>query len=258
MCGIAGVVSRAGVDLANLRGGAGDAPEATIAAMVKALLHRGPDDLGVLADGAICLGHTRLAIIDPAGGAQPMRLAGEPLSVVFNGEIYNYIELREQLIQRGRTFRTRSDTEVVLHAFAEWGDAALERFNGQWALALWDGARQRLVLSRDRVGIHPLYYAESPDRVMFASEVKALFAGDPALRAGLDPIGLDQTLTFWAAIAPRTVFRGISELPPGRLRVYERGRVDERTYFEHDFTPTFAGSISDAERAVRTTLERAT
>ena len=232
--------------------------ETTVRAMIAALRHRGPDDTGAILAGAAALGHTRLAIIDPAGGAQPMCLAGDRLTVVFNGEIYNYIELRDELIARGRTFRTRSDTEVVLHAFAVWGDRAFQRFNGQWALALWDDARQRLVLCRDRVGIHPLYYAESPERVMFASEVKALFAGDPALRAGLDPIGLDQTLTFWAAIAPRTVFRGISELPPGHMRVYERGAVAERAWIEHDFAPRFAGTIADAERAVRDALERAT
>jgi asparagine synthase (glutamine-hydrolysing) len=226
--------------------------------MAAAVHHRGPDGQGVWVHGAAAFAHTRLAIIDPAGGAQPMRLERDHLVVVFNGEIYNYIELREELSKRGRIFRTRSDTEVALHAFAEWGDAAIERFNGQWALALWDDLRQRLILCRDRVGVHPLYYAESADRVMFASEVKALFAGDPALRAGIDPIGLDQTLTFWAAIAPRTVFRGISELPPGRMRIYERGGVDERTYFEHDFTPRFTGSVADAEHAVRAALERAT
>jgi asparagine synthase (glutamine-hydrolysing) len=262
MCGIAGVVSRRGAgapsrrdgDAANSRGEA----ETTVRAMIAALRHRGPDDTGAVVEGAASFGHTRLSIIDPAGGAQPMRLAEDQLTVVFNGEIYNYIELRDELIQHGRTFRTRSDTEVVLHAFAVWGERAFERFNGQWALALWDAARQRLVLCRDRVGIHPLYYAESPERVMFASEVKALFAGDPALRAGLDPIGLDQTLTFWAAIAPRTVFQGIAELPPGHVRVYERGAVGERAWSEHDFAPRFTGSIGDAERAVREVLERAT
>src|SRR5262249_35242525 len=200
--------------------------EATVRAMLAVLRHRGPDDLGVLVDTAVGLGHTRLAIIDPVGGVQPMRLRDNHLALVFNGEIYNYIELRAELIQRGRTFRTRSDTEVVLQAFAEWGDRAIERFNGQWAIALWDAARRRLVLCRDRVGIHPLYYAESADRVMFASEVKALFAGDPSLAVGLDPIGLDQTLTFWSAIAPRTVFRGISKLPPGHIRCYERAQSD--------------------------------
>ncbi|HEY0993853.1 MAG TPA: asparagine synthase (glutamine-hydrolyzing) [Kofleriaceae bacterium] len=261
MCGIAGVVTRRGPG-ASLLPGTDPAnpcrPEAMVRAMIAALHHRGPDDTGAVVDGAAARGHTRRAIIDPAGGAQPMRLVDDRLTVVFNGDIYNYLALRAELIERGRTFRTRSDTEVVLHAFAVWGDRAVERFNGQWALALWDGARQRLVLCRDRVGIHPLYYAETDDRVLFASEVKALFAGDPALRAGLDPIGLDQTLTFWAAIAPRTVFRGISELPPGHMRVYERGGVAERAWIEHDFTPRFAGTIADAERAVRDALERAT
>lgn len=256
MCGIAGVVSRRGRARS-------DDLRAAIRPMIGALRHRGPDDQGEAICPAAALGHTRLAILDAAGGAQPMRLSENPLVLVFNGEIYNYIELREELIQRGRVFRTRSDTEVVLQALAEWGDAAIARFNGQWAFALWDDARGRLVLCRDRVGIQPLYYAESADRVMFASEVKALFAGDPALRAGIDPIGLDQTLTFWAAIAPRTVFRGISELPPGRVRVYQDGRVDERAYFEHEFgrrggAPRFTGSLADAERAVRDALERAT
>jgi asparagine synthase (glutamine-hydrolysing) len=137
MCGIAGVVSRRGAgapsrrdgDAANSRGEA----ETTVRAMIAALRHRGPDDTGAVVEGAASFGHTRLSIIDPAGGAQPMRLAEDQLTVVFNGEIYNYIELRDELIQHGRTFRTRSDTEVVLHAFAVWGERAFERFNGQWA-----------------------------------------------------------------------------------------------------------------------------
>jgi asparagine synthase (glutamine-hydrolysing) len=260
LCGIAGIVSRVGADC--LGDDARGAIEHQVGAMVRALHHRGPDDRGTYIAGDVALGHTRLSIIDPAGGAQPMHLRdanGAPhLSLVFNGEIYNYVELRDELRRAGHVFETRSDTEVVLHAFAAWGDDAIRRFNGQWAIALWDARRHRLLLCRDRIGIHPLYYAESATRVMFASEVKALFAGDPSLRAGLDPIGLDQTLTFWAAIAPRTVFRGISELPPGHVRVYERGEVAERAYFEHDFTQTFAGSAADAEDAVRAALERAT
>ena len=223
-----------------------------------ALHHRGPDDSGVLSLGAAGFGHTRLSIIDPAGGAQPMSLPERELALVFNGEIYNYVELRDELTKLGHAFRTRSDTEVVLRALAEWGDDALTRFNGQWAIALWDGRRRRLLLSRDRVGIHPLYYAESADRIVFASEVKAIFAADPTLRQGLDPVGLDQTFTFWAAIAPRTVFRGISELPPGHVRVYEDGKASEHVYFEHDFTKRFSGSVADAENAVREALERAT
>lgn len=253
MCGIAGIALLA----------PGSAPSdllstASLRAMAAALHHRGPDDSGVECGPAAGLAHTRLSIIDPAGGAQPMRLPERDLSLVFNGEIYNYVELREELSRAGHVFRTRSDTEVVLRALAEWGDDALPRFNGQWAIALWDGARRRLLLSRDRVGIHPLYYAESRDRVIFASEVKAIFAADPSLRDGIDPIGLDQTLTFWAAIAPRTVFRGVSELPPGRVRVYEDGKILDRAYYTHSFGARFRGTIADAEDAVREALERAT
>jgi asparagine synthase (glutamine-hydrolysing) len=226
--------------------------------MTTALHHRGPDDSGVHAAGPVGLGHTRLSIIDPAGGGQPMLLPERDLALVFNGEIYNYLELREELTKLGHTFRTRSDTEVVLHALDEWGDDAIPRFNGQWAIAFWDGKRRRLLFTRDRVGIHPLYYAESRDRVVFASEVKAIFAADPSLRQGIDPIGLDQTFTFWAAIAPRTVFRGISELPPGHVRVYEDGKATERPYFDHDFTKRFTGSLAEAEERVRDALEKAT
>jgi len=249
MCGIAGIVG--------LHPGFAPSEEA-LRAMVRALHHRGPDDSGIAVSGPAGLAHTRLAIIDPAGGAQPMSLPDQDVVLVFNGEIYNYVELREELTKAGRVFRTKSDTEVVLHALAEWGEDALRRFNGQWAIAFWDGTKRKLLLTRDRVGIHPLYYAEPAGRVVFGSEVKAIFAADPSLRAGLDPIGLDQTFTFWAAIAPRTVFRGISELPPGHVRIYEPGSVREHAYYVHDFTKRFRGTIEDAEAAVREALEKAT
>ncbi|MBX3221848.1 MAG: asparagine synthase (glutamine-hydrolyzing) [Labilithrix sp.] len=255
MCGIGGIVRL----LSAVEPSPEEAPPAAaLRAMTRALHHRGPDDAGVHLSGAAGLAHTRLAIIDPSGGAQPMCLPERDLALVFNGEIYNYVELRAELAAAGHVFRTRSDTEVVLRALAEWGDEALRRFNGQWAIALWDGARRRLLLSRDRVGIHPLYYADTAGRVVFASEVKAIFAADPSLRNGLDPIGLDQTFTFWAAIAPRTVFRGISELPPGHVRVYEDGRATERAYYTHDFEKRFIGTVEDAAVAVREALERAT
>ncbi|MBX3199668.1 MAG: asparagine synthase (glutamine-hydrolyzing) [Labilithrix sp.] len=255
MCGVAGIVH---LPSASARPDAARPTTEALRAMAAALRHRGPDGDGVLVDGDAGLAHTRLAIIDPAGGAQPMQLPERRLSLVFNGEVYNYVELREELVKAGHVFRTKSDTEVVLRALAEWGDDALSRFNGQWAIALWDAERRRLLFARDRVGIHPLYYAESPGRVVFASEVKAIFAADPALRRGLDPIGLDQTFTFWAAIAPRTVFRGVSELPPGHVRVYEDGRVAERVFYRHHLRPRFQGSIDDAEAAVRAALEKAT
>lgn len=246
MCGIAGIINLEGPPL-------GEAEAIQLRAMTRALHHRGPDDAGTHLTGNAGFGHTRLAIIDPAGGAQPM--SWREFTVVFNGEIYNYLELREELVAKGHAFQTKSDTEVVLHALAEWGEDALVRFNGQWSIGFWDGQRRTLLLTRDRVGIHPLYFAESNKRVVFASEVKAIFAADPSLKRGIDPIGLDETFTFWAAIAPRTVFVGISELPPGHVRVYASdGNVRERAYAEHDFTKRPAPSDDEVLAA----LEKAT
>ena len=204
------------------------------------------------------LAHTRLAVVDLAGGAQPMLDAEGERVVVFNGEIFNHVELREELRALGCTFRTRSDTEVVLEAFRVWGDAALPRFNGQFAIALWHARERTLTLARDRLGVRPLYVAEHRGRVLFASEVKALFAGDPELPRALDPDGLAETFTFWTAVAPRTVFRGVEELRPGHVRTYRPYGVVERCYWQPRFGETFAGSIDDATDALRAELERAT
>ncbi len=250
MCGIAGIV--------NLR--SGPAPDRiALARMLTALHHRGPDECGLYADDGAGLAHTRLSIIDLATGQQPMSDGGQdPLWIAFNGEIFNYVELRGELEAAGHVFATRSDTEVILRAWRAWGEAALSRFNGQWAFALWDPRAKRLVLSRDRLGIRPLYYAEHAGRLVFGSEVKAIFAGAPDLPRQLDPVGLDETLTFWTVVAPRSVFRGVRELEPGHVRVYDGDRVEDRAYWQPDYAPTFAGSVEDATRAVRDALERAT
>ena len=205
MCGICGVVTD------------GSPPEVgLVTRMMGRLRHRGPDGSGYFRDGRVALGHTRLAIIDVAGGAQPMCNEDGNVWVTFNGEIFNYVELGEELRRRGHAFRTSSDTEVVVHAWEEWGEDCFSRFNGQWALALWDRREERLVLSRDRLGVRPLFYARNGSRLVFASEVKALFA-DPSLPRELDPAGLDETFTFWSTVAPRTVFRG-SRAGPARPR----------------------------------------
>jgi len=135
------------------------------------------------------LAHTRLSIIDLSTGQQPLCNAAGTLWITFNGEIFNYLELRAELVKLGHAFRTKSDTEVIVHAYEAWGDGAFERFNGQWALALWDSKARALVLSRDRLGVRPLYYVEVRGRAYFASEVKALFAGEPSLERTLDPVG---------------------------------------------------------------------
>src|SRR5919198_5183234 len=193
MCGIAGIF--------HFDGRPADA--GPVAEMVAALAHRGPDAAGVFTDRSVALGHARLSIIDVEGGAQPKR-AGD-LSITFNGEIFNYLELREELAARGCRFTTRSDTEVILHAFREWGERCVERFNGQWAFAIWNARTQQLFLSRDRLGVRPLFYTTVNGALRFASEVKALFT-DPAVPPALDRRALAQIFTFWVPVPPRTAF----------------------------------------------------
>lgn len=230
-----------------------------------AMLHRGPDELGLYLDERAGLAHARLSIIDLASGQQPMSNPGGTLWISFNGEIFNYLELREELLALGHVFRTRSDTEVILHAWEAWGEAALDRFNGQWAFALWDERRQELILSRDRVGVRPLYYAEHRGQLTFGSEVKAIFAAAPELPRAFDPIAIDQCFTWWTMIAPRSAFAGVSELPPGHVRIYKlRGdatapyTVEDRAYWHPRYPADFPGSLADAEAAVAAALERAT
>ncbi|MFO8064879.1 MAG: asparagine synthase (glutamine-hydrolyzing), partial [Spirochaetia bacterium] len=199
--------------------------ESHIQAMVAIQRHRGPEAGRVVSDGTVLLGQARLAIVDLAGGAQPMASHDGRYRTVFNGELFNYPELRAELRAAGHRFRTESDTEVILESYRTWGTDCFGRFNGQWALALWDRREGRLVLSRDRVGIAPLYYTRIRDSFVFASEVKALFC-HPDVPRRFDPSGISQTFTLWSPVAPRTVFASIEQLPPGSFMVLETG---ERT-----------------------------
>src|SRR5262245_11127218 len=216
MCGIAGLISLN--------------PEARLGAMLNSIEHRVRDDEGVWSSAEINeqkqkvgFGHRRLSIIDTSSaGHQPMLSADGRLVVIFNGELYNYREVRQDLIARGHQFRTQSDTEVLLEAWAEWKEECLSRLNGMFAFALWDDQERRLFLVRDRVGIKPLYYAEcqQPDReggprgFAFASEIKSILASG-LIKAELDTEGLHQFLTFLWAPDPNTLFRGIKTVPPG-------------------------------------------
>jgi asparagine synthase (glutamine-hydrolysing) len=249
MCGIAGIVA--------LRAGAESPSRGALLRMAGALKHRGPDEFGLYRDHRAGFAHARLSIIDLASGQQPMCDAEERTWIVFNGEIFNYLELREELQALGHVFRTRSDTEVVVQAYRAWGEAAFERLQGQWAVALWDSRAQRLVLSRDRVGICPLHVCEHGGRLYFASEVKAIFAADPAIPRAFDPAGLDQVFTFWCPVAPQSVFRGVSELPPGRVRVYEAGGMREHAYWVPRYREDFPGTLDDAAAEVRHALDAA-
>ncbi len=253
MCGIAGCVA---VD-------AGTAPPSLgqLQAMTAALRHRGPDESGVYRDRRAGLAHTRLSIIDLATGQQPLCNEDGSLWIVLNGEIFNYLELREELLALGHRFRTTSDTEVAVHAWEAWGERSFERFNGQWAIALWDTARETLVLSRDRLGVRPIYTCRHHGRLYFASEVKAIFAADPTIRRAFDPVGLAQTFTFWSPVPPQTVFAGVQEIEPGHVRIVRGGRVEDRAFWSPSFPVSdvdgFGGSIEDAADETARRLEKA-
>ena len=257
MCGVAGIVS--------LSPAAAPPAREALICMIGALAHRGPDERGLYRDERAGLAHTRLSTIDIASGQQPLADAGGTIWIVFNGEIFNYIELREELAAIGYRFRTRSDTEVVVNAYMAWGAAAFERMNGQWAAAIWDTRALRLVLSRDRTGICPLHFCEHNGRLYFASEVKAIFAADAGIARRIDPAGLDETFTFWSVVPPQSMFHGIRELPPGHFRIYEPGSVREGAFWKPRYPGSsgvregeFKGSIDDAIEEVRHTLECAT
>ena len=227
MCGIAGIAALSTQTQIS---------ELDVRDMLPPLRHRGPDGSGVYLDsnGRIGLGHTRLSIIDLAGGAQPMPNEDRTVWVSFNGEIFNYIELREILLKAGHCFSTHSDTEVIVHAYEQYGDDFVQHLNGQFAIALWDANRQRLLLIRDRVGILPLFYTRQGERLLFASEIKALL---PLLEKAprISPAALDQIFTFWATHSPNTLFEGILEVPPGHLLVLENGHLRETVYWDWRF-----------------------
>jgi asparagine synthase (glutamine-hydrolysing) len=226
MCGIAGVLNLSGKRFEP------DLPER----MIHTIRHRGPDGTGFYSDPHAGLGHARLSIIDIEGGSQPMPLAGKSIWITFNGEIFNYIELREELASKGHQFASRSDTEVILHMYQEYGEKCVERLNGQWSFAIWDAPRRKLFLSRDRMGVRPLFYTQTPDHFLFASEIKALFAC-PEVPRELDLEGLDEIFTFWTTLPSHTVFRNIRQLPPGHSMVVENGQLRISQYWRLSLAP---------------------
>jgi asparagine synthase (glutamine-hydrolysing) len=191
--------------------------------MMSVLRHRGPDGEGRFVDGEVGLGHRRLSIIDVDGGGQPIGNEDGSLHVVFNGEIYNFVELRKELEAAGHRFSTRSDTEVIVHAYEQWGKDCVRRFNGMFAFALWDSNTRELFLARDHLGIKPLYYVELGNRVLFASEIKALLQ-DPDCPRDVDVEALAELFTFRYVPSPKTLFNGIRKLPQGhRITLSSRG-----------------------------------
>src|SRR5438093_4247769 len=207
--------------------------------MIAMLDHRGPDGRGMHLEPSAGLAHARLSVIDLAGGAQPMTNEDGSLWITFNGEIFNYVELREDLLARGHHFASLSDTEVILHLYEEFGADAVGKLNGQWALAIWNSHARTLFLSRDRLGVRPLFYTQCGNEFLFASEIKALFA-HPGVSRTIDPLGLDNVFTFWTTLAPRTIFKGIHELPPGHSLTWRDGRIAVARHWQ----PTFPSRAS--------------
>ena len=229
MCGIAGIV-----ELSEER----EAPKAILEAMLRTIEHRGPDDSGLHLDGPVGLGIQRLKIIDLEGGRQPMTNEDGSVWVVYNGEIYNHLAVRRALESRGHRFRTdHSDTEAIVHAWEEWGEASVRELHGMFAFALWDSRTRTLFLARDRLGIKPLYYWLDAHRLVFASELKALL-DHPAVEREVDLHSLYYYLGYEFVPGPATMFRGIQKLEPGQTLTLRNGQVALRQYWDIDFEPT--------------------
>ncbi|KAA6458331.1 asparagine synthase (glutamine-hydrolyzing) [Acidobacteria bacterium AB60] len=243
MCGLAGILNFGGEPVD---------PE-VLGDMVAMLRHRGPDERGLVIRNSVGFGHARLSIIDIAGGRQPMQSHNNELMITFNGEIFNYLELREDLARAGHRFRTRSDTEVILHLYQRYGEHCVDYLNGQWSFAIWDKRNRKLFASRDRLGVRPFFYACTRDALVFGSEIKAIFA-HPGIVHDLDPHGLEQIFTFWATLPPSTPFRGVYELPPGHSLVLQGGQLTVRRYWRLQFEPA-SGVSSDPEHLVEELLE---
>ena len=229
MCGIAGYF--------NLKGESPPDRE-LIGRMVNMIRHRGPDEFGAYMDNICALGQARLSIIDLATGSQPLSNEDETLWITFNGEIFNYIELRAELEKSGHRFKTRSDTEVIVHSYEQWGEDCLSHFNGQFAFAIYDKKDKSLFVARDRLGIRPVFYTTQSGRFYLASEIKSIFC-EPAIPRKLDYKGLDEIFTWWTTSPPRTAFENINELEAGTFIEIKDGRLEERQYWSMDFPTEF-------------------
>lgn len=224
MCGIAGVATQQ----------AGTISVEQLARMAAAIQHRGPDGYGFYAGLNVGFAHVRLSIVDVAGGAQPLTNEDGQIVITYNGEVYNHVELRRELESRGHVFRTRSDTEVLVHAYEEWGAEMLSRLNGQFAFAISDSRNQSIFMARDRFGVRPLFYTEQGGNLYFASELKALLASGDVV-ASVDPAALDEVFTFWATRPPRSGLKGIYALEPGTYGLWHEGSLRIHRYYDLDF-----------------------
>jgi asparagine synthase (glutamine-hydrolysing) len=220
MCGISGIIDY------------NQPPsEPLLRRMIGFLRHRGPDAFGLYLDRAAGLAHARLSIIDLSGGDQPIHNENKTLWIVYNGEVFNYPELRQDLITRGHQFYTRTDTEILVHLYEEYGPEMLSKLNGQFALALWDLQKKQLFLARDRMGIRPLFYKQDGGLLVFASEIKSIFA-DPTTQRTLDPKTLSDVFTCWSPLGAETAFKGINQIPPGHYGIFSPKGLSVNSYWK--------------------------
>ena len=220
MCGIAGFY-----------GGVDKKSNSIITHMLTRIKHRGPDQSGIYTSNNVVLGSVRLSIIDLEGGTMPISSQNELFWIVFNGEIFNYIELKEELVKKGYSFRTDSDTEVIVNLYQEYGKEFISKLNGQFAIAIWDKNKEELFLTRDRVGIRPLFYTQTENSFVFGSEIKALIE-HPDVSLKLAPKALSQYFTFWTALSPATAFKDVYEVPPGTYLIVNENKIEHFTYWK--------------------------
>jgi asparagine synthase (glutamine-hydrolysing) len=245
MCGIAGFVDGAGADPVLLQ------------RMCDAIRHRGPDEDGYLIDGAVGLGMRRLSIIDLASGRQPIFNEDGSVAVVFNGEIYNFPELRRRLEAKGHRFRSNTDTECIAHLYEEHGNGCVDHLRGMFAFALWDARSRRLLLGRDRVGKKPLFYRLSAGGIWFASELKALLQ-DPSFPRRVDPVAVHHYLTYQYVPAPWSIWEGVQKLPPAHVLSWTDGQAELTRYWRLRYTPKLRLTVPEAVEATRSLVREAT
>jgi len=240
MCGIAGFINHR-ESISEAEG------EPILNRMMTRIHHRGPDDCGLYTEPGMFMGNVRLSIIDISGGYQPLSNEDGSLWIVYNGEVFNYIELKDELLKKGHKFKTQSDTEVILHMYEEFGADALKYLNGQFAFAIWNTLKKECFFARDRLGIRPLFYSEVNGTLVFGSEIKSLFEF-PGIKRHFSPEALKEVFTFWTTLSPHTIFEGVLELPPGHYALYKNGHFDIRKFWSLQYATTstkFDGNVSD-------------
>jgi len=241
MCGIAGFID-------SEKSLPDDDRESILNRMMTRINHRGPDDCGLYLESGMGMGNVRLSIIDILGGNQPLSNEDGSLWIVYNGEVFNYFELRNELIKKGHRFKTNSDTEVLLHLYEEYGVEALQYINGQFAFAIWDAKKKECFFARDRVGIRPLFYSKVNGALVFGSEIKSLFEF-PGIKRRFSKESLKEVFTFWTTLSPHTIFENVSELPPGHCAWYSNGHLKIKRFWSLQYANSstlFKGTAGNA------------